>query len=114
MCDVTFLVKGYTSRLVFVGDLQIAKLTRVKATLVGLLNVLPAGMIELDLSEVHEFDGAGAQMLFSFIRSLKAKGASVHLRGCSDEVGALACVLGQASPDDCLGASYVEAEELQS
>lgn len=38
---------------------------------------------DLDASDVRVIDAAGLQVLLAFERSLKARGASLELRGCS-------------------------------
>ena len=94
------------------GDLTIAAATAQQAKLAG--SICQGSGIALDLSEVHECDTAGLQLIYSLRRTLLQGKDRVQIVAVSAEIQELAAVLGLQIQDlsDARGAGAVDVDSL--
>lgn len=65
------------------GSLTISDVVGVKEELSKLIN---SSNLNLDLSEINEFDSSGLQLLYTFVRDKRKEGVKVTLGGISEIV----------------------------
>jgi anti-anti-sigma regulatory factor len=90
------------------GPLTIAAAATVRTALLGLLETLPPGPVQLDLSGVSEADGTGVQLLLSTTATLRRAGHAPTLTACPEAVIAVAAALGAADRHRAFGAARAD------
>jgi len=66
------------------GELTVFTAHELKSAVLAAMQ--PTGPLELDLSEVTEFDGAGLQLLLATQHEVAARAGGLHLKGAPAKV----------------------------